>query len=75
MVYMKNLAIALINGTFCLVILLTTNLSRSSLLPVSFLITISTYGVTTMGDRLMPQKSIRPTKVYRIDADDHTLSD
>lgn len=73
----KNVAIAAINGIFALIILLTTNLSRSSLLSVSFLITISTYGVATVGDRFYPKpKTIKSSKVvYRINRDDDTLSD
>lgn len=75
----KNIAIAVINGIFALIILLTTNLSRSSLLPISFLITISTYTVATASDRLVPKpqepKVIKRTKVYRINPDDNSLSD
>lgn len=72
----KNVAIAAINGIFALIILLTTNLSRSSLLSVSFLITISTYGVATVGDRIYKPKTIKSSKVvYRINRDDDTLSD
>jgi len=74
----KNILIALANGVFSLIILLTTNLSRSSLLPVSFLITISTYSVAVIGDRLMlkpKSKSSKNTVVYRSNHDDDTLSD
>ena len=79
----KNMAIATINGIFALIILLTTNLSRSSLLSVSFLISLSTYGVATVGDsildasrRIYKPKTIRSSKVvYRINRDDDSLSD
>jgi hypothetical protein len=74
----KNIVIALINGIFVLIVLLTTNLSRSSLLPISFLFSLSTYGAATMGDRLMlkpKSKSSKNTVVYRSNHDDDTLSD
>jgi len=74
----KNISIALANGVFSLIILLTTNLSRSSLLPVSFLITISTYSVAVIGDRLMLKPKLKSSKnmvVYRSNHDDDTLSD